>query len=386
MKLPASPVAGILSLMLLPARLPRTIIALTVGAVALVACDRPSPPSSTSTPATSAPADSTAADDGRGPRVYVSDETGSAVVVVDPEAGRVVQRLAVGKRPRGIKVSPDGRHLLVALSGSPIGGPGVDESKLPPADREADGIGLVELPGGAVVRKYQSGQDPESFDISPDGKTLYVSNEDAAEMSVLELESGQIAARVKVGEEPEGVTVRPDGRVVYVTCEGENEVVAVDTGTRAVVARIKTGARPRSIAFTKDGASGFVTSENGGVVTVFDPAKHVVTDTIQIPKSANAPTPPRPMGGVLSPDGSQLFVSLGRAKSVAVIDVAGRKVLRVIEDVGARPWGIGISADGKQLYTANGPSGDVSVVDIASGKTDRRISVGGSPWGIAVKP
>jgi len=69
-----------------------------------------------------------------------------------------------------------------------------------------------------------------------------------------------------------------------------------------------------------------------------------------------------------------------------VIDVAARKVARLIEDVGARPWGIGISADGKQLYTANGPSGDVSVVDIASGKTEKRISVGGSPWGIAVKP
>jgi YVTN family beta-propeller protein len=90
------------------------------------------------------------------------------------------------------------------------------------------------------------------------------------------------------------------------------------------------------------------------------------------------------MGAVMSPDGREVFVSLGRAKSVAVLDAASRKFVRSIEDVGARPWGIGISPDGKKLYTANGPSADVSVVDVLSGKVDRRIAVGGSPWGIAV--
>jgi DNA-binding beta-propeller fold protein YncE len=52
-----------------------------------------------------------------GVRVYVSDETGTGVVIVDPDAGKVVGRIAVGKRPRGIKVSPDGKQLFVALSG-----------------------------------------------------------------------------------------------------------------------------------------------------------------------------------------------------------------------------------------------------------------------------
>jgi YVTN family beta-propeller protein len=71
---------------------------------------------------------------------------------------------------------------------------------------------------------------------------------------------------------------------------------------------------------------------------------------------------------------------------VAVIDAATHEVQRTMDDIGARPWGIALSRDGKKLYTANGPSGDVSVVDIESGKVDRRIAVGGSPWGIAVAP
>ena len=39
-----------------------------------------------------------------------------------------------------MRVSPDGTQLFVALSGSPIGGPNVDESKLPPADNYAKAL------------------------------------------------------------------------------------------------------------------------------------------------------------------------------------------------------------------------------------------------------
>ena len=64
----------------------------------------------------------------------------------------------------------------MALSGSPRAGPGVDESKLPPGDHTADGVGVVDLASHKLLRTLESGQDPESFDLSRDGKTLYVSN------------------------------------------------------------------------------------------------------------------------------------------------------------------------------------------------------------------
>src|SRR5580704_9321106 len=180
------------------------------------------------------------------PLIYVSDEIGGDIVTLDPASAEVVARIAVGKRPRGIKLSRDGKLLFAAVTGSPAGGPNVDESKLPPADRDADGIGVVDLATRKLVRVLKSGQDPETFDISPDGKTLYVSNEETAEMSVLDLASGEIRHKVTVGREPEGVTVRPDGKAVYVTSEEDNEVTAVDTATLAVTAHMPTAKRPRS--------------------------------------------------------------------------------------------------------------------------------------------
>ena len=355
------------------------LVSVTSAAMIVGACGG-SQPSSASPPASATESSTPAM------HIYVSDETGGNVLVVDPEKGQLVEKIAVGKRPRGIKLSADGRQLYVALSGSPIAGPGVDESKLPPADRSADGIGVVDLASRSVVRKLKSGQDPESFALSPDGKTMYVSNEETSEMSVLDVASGDVTRRVKVGEEPEGVTVRPDGREVYVTSEGDNAVFAVDTSSYAVVAKMETAARPRAVVFTPDGATAFVTNENGGAIAVIDAGKHAVTTTIKLTPPPGATVPPRPMGATLSADARRLFVSLGRAKSVAEIDVATRQVVRAMDDIGARPWGIGLSKDGKKLYTANGPSADVSVIDIESGKVDRRIAVGGSPWGIAVAP
>src|SRR4051812_36294108 len=85
--------------------------------------------SSTSSPGATSPASSPTPPSPAppGPRLYVSDETGGNVVVVDPVGGQVLEKIAVGKRPRGIRLSRDGKELLIALSGSPIAGPGVDE-------------------------------------------------------------------------------------------------------------------------------------------------------------------------------------------------------------------------------------------------------------------
>ena len=52
-------------------------------------------------------------------RIYVSNEDSGEITVIDPASGQVLQRISVGKRPRGIKLAPNGKLLYVALSGSP---------------------------------------------------------------------------------------------------------------------------------------------------------------------------------------------------------------------------------------------------------------------------
>jgi YVTN family beta-propeller protein len=66
-----------------------------------------------------------------GVRVYVTNESSGDLTVIDAVTQTVIATVPVGKRPRGIKVSPDRQSLYVALSGSPIAGPGIDRKSLP---------------------------------------------------------------------------------------------------------------------------------------------------------------------------------------------------------------------------------------------------------------
>jgi YVTN family beta-propeller protein len=118
----------------------------------------------------------------KGPRVYVSNEESNDISVIDLATDQVAATVFGGKRPRGLRLSPDGRTLYVAVSGSPRAPPGVDESTLPPPDRSLDGIPLVDVATLKLVKTLESGDAPESFDVTPDGRLLFVSNEDAARL------------------------------------------------------------------------------------------------------------------------------------------------------------------------------------------------------------
>src|SRR6187399_2963486 len=100
-----------------------------------------------------------------GGRLFVTNEVSGDISVIDVAARKVLTTIPVGKRPRGIKVSPDGTTLYVALSGSPIAPPGVDESKLPPPNREADGIGVVDIRQSRLIRVIRGGSDPEQLAV-----------------------------------------------------------------------------------------------------------------------------------------------------------------------------------------------------------------------------
>ncbi len=312
-----------------------------------------------------------------GYRIYSSNEISGDLTVIDSADYKVVATVPLGKRPRGIHASPDGKTIYVALSGSPPAGPGVDESKLPPPDKSADGIGVFDVATNKLVKVIQGGSDPENFDVSHDGKTLFISNEDASGISFVDLAQGKVVKTIRTGEEPEGVKVTPDGRYVYSTNEEDGTVSVTDPEAGKLVKSFKVGRRPRNIAFVPGTPHAYVNAENDGGVVLFDSVKNVMVKAIPLGKPGEV----KPMNVLLSADASKLYVSTGRAGKIIVVDTATNKPTGSFE-VGKRPWGMALSPDGKFLFTANGPSNDISVVDLATLSVVKKISVPGGPWGV----
>jgi YVTN family beta-propeller protein len=308
--------------------------------------------------------------------VFVSNERSGDVTVIDGTTDRVVANFPVGKRPRGIHATPDGTRIFVTLSGSPRMAPGVDENRAP-ADKTADGLGVIDPAARKLIDRWHVGSDPEQFAIGRDGKFAFIANEDDASALILDLGSGQPRGKIKVSAEPEGVAVNPANGEVYVTCEENGEVFAIDADQQRVIAKIDTGGRPRSVAFLPNGSRAYAACENGGYIAVIDAKSHKLLSKIQLPTGS------LPMGTAISKDGNELYVSTGRGNAVAVIDTEKNEVATTIP-VGNRTWGIALDPSGLKLYTANGASNDVSIVDLKSRKELRRIKVGDGPWGIAV--
>jgi PQQ-dependent catabolism-associated beta-propeller protein len=316
-----------------------------------------------------------------GELAYVTNEDSQDLTVISTSADSVVATIPVGTRPRGVKVSPDGRTVYVALSGSPKCPPTMpdEECEKLKSDKTKDGIAEVDILGRRVRRVLPGGSDPEQFDISSDGKRLYISNEDAGSASLVNVQQGTIDTTVKVGAEPEGVRISPDGKLVYITAESDTSIRVLDAASGAVKARIKVDRRPRDVAFTPDGKRAYSTAEVGGTVSVIDVGRNRVITTIKLPKDA------KPMGVRVSPDGKRVYVATGRGGTVEVIDTATNRIVGSVK-VGQRPWGISLTKDGKKLYTANGPSNDVSVVDTDKLTVVKTIPVGKIPWGVAIGP
>lgn len=315
-------------------------------------------------------------------RLYVSNEDGESVTVLDTATNAVIATLAIGKRPRGLKLTADGSRLFVAVSGLPKCPPSVPDEECAKLKRDlkADGIAVVDTATHQVVKVLHAGSDPEQFALSRDGRKLFVANEDSATLSVVDVMRGTVVQRVPVGREPEGVAVTPDGRWVLVTNESDNSVSIIDTGTLKIVKSVQVGKRPRDIAFTPDGRTAYVSGEfDASVYRMTVPQGEPVERVVELRKEA------RPMGIVLDSRSNRLYVTTGRGGSVAVIDSTSNKLLSEVQ-VGTRPWGLALSQDGRWLYTANGPSDDIAVVDTSTLSTVRHVRVGRSPWGVAVGP
>lgn len=310
--------------------------------------------------------------------VCVSNERDGTVSVIDGRTRTTLSTIRLGTRPRGIHASPDGRWLYVALSGSPNPGPPgtTPPDSLPPADRSADGIGVVDLHALAPARIIKAGVDPKQFALSPDGSLLYVANAGSATLSLVRASDGAIARVIPMGDEPEGVGISPGGREVVATCEAFGDVFVLDA-EGIPLARLVVPGRPRSVAFTPDGARAFIPSETHGTLTVVDMRRREADTTFALPPGS------RPMGTEINRDGSRLYVTNGGGGTVSVLDVSTLRVRANIK-VGARPWGAGLSPGGRWLYVANGPSNDVSVIDTRAEREVARIPVGQGPWGVAV--
>jgi YVTN family beta-propeller protein len=168
-----------------------------------------------------------------------------------------------------------------------------------------------------------------------------------------------------------------------VASEVANTVHVIDAAGGAVVKNVPVGKRPRRFALSPDGRELWVSNELDASVSVIDTQSLAVTHTVRFELQGMRASDITPVGLVFSPDGTQVFVALGRANHVAFVDARGKRTTQHVL-VGRRAWGLATSRDGTRLYVANGLSDDLTLVDVARGRAVKTVAVGRVPHTVVV--
>jgi YVTN family beta-propeller protein len=294
-----------------------------------------------------------------------------------------------------------------------------------------DNVHLIDPATNKIVGEITGIEAGHGAGASPDGKTIYVSNEAESTLDFVDAKTLKVTAHVPLTAHPNNMAVGKDGRVVYVGIRREpGGVDVIDTTTKTRIKNVRTKGTIHNVYVTPDGKYEVAGSIDGRTINVIDAKTNEMAWIMDMDLGV------RPMTFNTNPDGSTkwIFVQLSGFNGFAVVDFATRKELRRIQNPDLPPGkatvpqgsdpshGMAVTSDGKTLvvcsrlnnylysyslpdlkplggaelggkgagwvtltpdgktaYVANPVTNDVSVVDVATMKETTRIKVGYVP-------
>lgn len=199
-----------------------------------------------------------------GGKVWFTAEAADAVGSYDPATKNVDWILGTGqKRTHMILVSQDMRRVISTNVSS--GTVSIME-KLPQSSLSSARFG-----GDWEVTVVPVGRGSEGFDLSPDGKELWVANAQDGTISIVNPAEKKVidtlAANVQGANR---LKFTPDGARVFVSSLRLPHVVVLDAHSRKEVKRIQVGHGAAGILMQPDGAGAFVACSPDNYVAVID--------------------------------------------------------------------------------------------------------------------
>src|ERR1035437_598547 len=135
---------------------------------------------------------------GDGKRLYVVAQESDALLIVDAEKNKVINKIGVGNQPHSVILSKDGLKGYVS-------------------NQWSDNVFVIDLSAGRVTDTLKTGNGPAGLAFSADAKVLYVVNSFSSDISVIDLNSKEEINRITAGNNPTGAKLSPDGKFLFVT-------------------------------------------------------------------------------------------------------------------------------------------------------------------------
>jgi YVTN family beta-propeller protein len=162
---------------------------------------------------------------------------------------------------------------------------------------------------------------------------------------------------------PAGLAIDDAANLLYVVTKENNSLYVVDLVTKQAVQQLELGKEAYTCLLSPDRSELYISLWGGDKVLVFDTKQRKLTAEIAVGDNPNEL--------LLTRNGAYLYVANANDNSVSVIDVKQRKVLEVLNaalypaaPAGTTSNGLALSANEKTLYVANADNNCLAVFDV----------------------
>lgn len=292
------------------------------------------------------------------PPIFILNSLDANISVIDPVTWKETKRIATGKEPHHLYMTPDQRSLIVANALS-------------------DSLMFVDPRTAEVQRTVRGIVDPYQLRFSPDMKWFVTAANRLNHVDIYRWDGTDLtlAKRVPTGKTPSHLWISSTSNTVYSTMQDSDELVAIDMSTQTIKWRSKTGAMPADVFGTPDDKFLLIGLTGAEGVEVYD-VTGAAPKLVQTIKTAKGAHSFRAAG-----DKRHVFVSNRVANSISKIDYQTMTVVDTLPGPSG-PDDMDVSSDGRTLFLASRWAGKLTVIDIASRQVLRQIKVGKSPHGV----
>jgi YVTN family beta-propeller protein len=246
--------------------------------------------------------------------LIVASATGNELIFLDPKSGEIQRHIKDIIDPYQIGFSPDQKWFVSNAL-------------------RLDRVDIYRFDGHGVklAKRLPLAKMPSHMAFSNDSATVFITQQGSDEISAIDLATQTVKWTMPVGKLPAGIAMTPNGKYLLVGIMGSDYVEVIDWRARKTVKRIKAGEGAHNFRSLGDKRRTFVSNRVANTINIIDQQTLENVGTIAVPGGPDCME--------LTADGKTLWVTLRWIKKVAVIDVASKKVIKLIP-VGRSPHGV----------------------------------------------
>jgi len=290
--------------------------------------------------------------------IFVLNSLEANVSVIDPVTWKETRRIATGKEPHHLYLTPDEKSLIIA-------------------NALADSLTFVDPKTAEIQRTVRGILDPYHLRFSPDMKWFVTAANRLNHVDIYRWDGKDLtlAKRIATGKTPSHLWIDSKSATVYASMQDSDELVAIDLATQGIKWRTRTGPMPADLFGTPDDKLLLVGLTGSHSVEVFDVSGKE----------------PRSVRKIRTGDGAHAFRSAGDqrhvylsnrvANTISKIDLQTLEVVATLPAPGG-PDCMDVMAGGRTLLVTSRWARKLTVIDTEQKKVIRQVNVGKSPHGV----